>query len=235
MTYIKWKDEVESYLVSLPEAEKQKIFSYFSEMYADKRDAGKSEAQIIEEFGAPYDVAKRILADSKESSAPAQENAGTAQASTSGGNNYNYNYYNYNYGGAPQQPESNGQQATKEAEPQEQPLPNGIPAENFAKPQPQQKPKSDAGKIAIGIILTICLIPLSIFLIGAPIGGIVQGFATIGIAAGGLVSGNITVGYTVATIGYGFVNVGLSLILLAPFSLLNKFLWKKLTAFTRGE
>ena len=60
MTYIKWKDEVEGYLISLPAEEKQRIFSYFSEMYADKRDAGKSEAQIIEEFGAPYDVAKRI-------------------------------------------------------------------------------------------------------------------------------------------------------------------------------
>lgn len=69
MTYIKWKDEVESYLVNLPEEEKQKIFSYFSEMYADKRDAGKSEAQIIEEFGAPYDVAKRILEGSREGSA----------------------------------------------------------------------------------------------------------------------------------------------------------------------
>ncbi|MCM1438102.1 MAG: DUF1700 domain-containing protein [Roseburia sp.] len=63
MTYITWKDEVESYLVSLPQEEKQKIFSYFSEMYADKRDAGKSEEQIIGEFGAPYDVAMRILAD----------------------------------------------------------------------------------------------------------------------------------------------------------------------------
>lgn len=70
MTYIKWKDEVESYLASMPREEKQKIFSYFSEMYADKRDAGKSEEQIIEEFGAPYDVAKKILADSREFSTP---------------------------------------------------------------------------------------------------------------------------------------------------------------------
>ena len=66
MTYIKWKDEVESYLVSLPQEEKQKIFSYFSEMYADKRDAGKSEEQIISEFGAPYDVAKKILTESRD-------------------------------------------------------------------------------------------------------------------------------------------------------------------------
>ena len=67
MTYIKWKDEVESYLMGLSEEEKKKVFSYFSEMYADKRDAGKSEEQIIEEFGAPYDVALKILSDSRES------------------------------------------------------------------------------------------------------------------------------------------------------------------------
>ena len=92
MTYIKWKDEVESYLINLSDAEKQKILSYFSEMYADKRDAGKSEAQIIEEFGAPYDVAKRILADSI-SAASQQDNSDGAGASVNGGNNYNYNYY----------------------------------------------------------------------------------------------------------------------------------------------
>ena len=35
-------------------------------MYADKRDAGKSEEQIISEFGAPYDVAKKILTESRD-------------------------------------------------------------------------------------------------------------------------------------------------------------------------
>ena len=103
MTYIKWKDEVESYLGNLSAEEKQRIFSYFAEMYADKRDAGKSEAQIIEEFGAPYDVAKRILEGSKENAPSSQDGAGNS-AGVNGGNNYNYNYYNYNYGGAPQQP-----------------------------------------------------------------------------------------------------------------------------------
>ena len=102
MTYIKWKDEVESYLVNLPQEEKLKAFSYFSEMYADKRDAGKSEEQIIEEFGAPYDVAKRILDGFKETNA--QAGGADDGGSVSGGNNYNYNYYNYNYGAPPQSP-----------------------------------------------------------------------------------------------------------------------------------
>ena len=92
MTYITWKDEVESYLGALSADEKQAIFSYFSEMYADKRDAGKSEAQIIAEFGAPYDVAKRILDGTKDA---APQSADEARGTVTGGN-YNYNYYNYN-------------------------------------------------------------------------------------------------------------------------------------------
>lgn len=80
MTYIKWKDEVESYLLGLSYEEKKKVFSYFAEMYADKRDAGKSEEQIIEEFGAPYDVAQKILSDARESS----ETSTASTSSTAG-------------------------------------------------------------------------------------------------------------------------------------------------------
>lgn len=63
MTYIQWRDELNSYLGSMPTEEKEKVFSYFAEMYADKRDAGLSEEEIVAEFGAPYDVARRILSE----------------------------------------------------------------------------------------------------------------------------------------------------------------------------
>lgn len=66
MKYIEWKNELESYLLDLPDDEKRKVFSYFSEMYADKREAGFSEDEIIAEFGAPYDAAQRILGKSDE-------------------------------------------------------------------------------------------------------------------------------------------------------------------------
>lgn len=65
MTYIQWRDELDECLRSLPVEEREKVFSYFSEMYADKRDAGLSEREIISEFGAPYDVARRILNENK--------------------------------------------------------------------------------------------------------------------------------------------------------------------------
>lgn len=87
MKYIKWQDELANHLNGLSAEEKQKVFNYFSEMYADKRDAGLSEEQIIESFGAPYDVAKRILSENAagqptapEYDAPPVQAAQTPQA-----------------------------------------------------------------------------------------------------------------------------------------------------------
>lgn len=65
MTYIEWIDELKSYLLEMPQSDRQKVIAYFAEMYADKRDAGFSENEIIKEFGAPYDAAKRILSEDK--------------------------------------------------------------------------------------------------------------------------------------------------------------------------
>ncbi len=222
MTYIKWKDEVESYLVSLPQEEKQKIFSYFSEMYADKRDAGKSEAQIIEEFGAPYDVAKKILAESREA-ANAQSGESENAANVSGGNNYNYNYYNYNYGGAPQ---SATPQSGKELPERKTP-----PA-----PAPQEKPKkqTNAVKILVSIILTVVLVGLTVSLFGSALTVILEGFVSIGFTVGGLASGSCGGAEGTQMIGLGLIISGVGITLLAPFNALCSFLWRKLRAFMKG-
>ena len=37
------------------------MLDFYAEAYADKREAGKSEREIINDFGAPYDAAQRIL------------------------------------------------------------------------------------------------------------------------------------------------------------------------------
>lgn len=229
MTYIKWKDEVESYLGSVPEAEKQKIFSYFSEMYADKRDAGKSEAQIIEEFGAPYDVAKRILADCRESAPQQPDNDGARASSASGGNNYNYNYYNYNYGGAPQ-----AQTGTPPAPEKAQAAPrkqNGEPDRN---PEDARK-KKGAGHTVLCVFLVTVYIFLAVALIGSAIAAIIEGFASIGGSIGALVASSSSAGATVAGVGYGLIECGVGFILLAPFSVLCKFVWGKIRKFMKGE
>ena len=236
MTYIKWKDEVESYLINLSDAEKQKILSYFSEMYADKRDAGKSEAQIIEEFGAPYDVAKRILADSI-SAASQQDNSDGAGASVNGGNNYNYNYYNYNYGGAPapNAPAPNAPPPPAKETPQKEFVaPAQQPAAIAQPAAPQVKKKAGAGRIILGVFLAFLLGCLTISLIGSALAMIVESFISIGATAGAIAAAECGGAEGTAIIGYSIMIAGLNFILLAPIYTLCRFLWRKLTKFLKG-
>ena len=231
MTYIKWKDEVESYLIYLSDAEKQKILSYFSEMYADKRDAGKSEAQIIEEFGAPYDVAKRILADSI-SAASQQDNSDGAGASVNGGNNYNYNYYNSKYGGAPA-PNAPPPPA-KETPQKEFVAPAQQPAAIAQPAATQVKKKAGAGRIILGVFLAFLLGCLTISLIGSALAMIVESFISIGATAGAIAAAECGGAEGTAIIGYSIMIAGLNFILLAPIYTLCRFLWRKLTKFLKG-
>ena len=191
-------------------------------MYADKRDAGKSETQIIEEFGAPYDVAKKILAESKDAAAT-QGGQPDGAANVSGGNNYNYNYYNYNYGGASHsETPSNGKELPAQSAP---------PPAHSAPAAAKAKKKKNAGQIIVGIILGVLLTALSVMLIGSCIVGIIQGFVTAGMAVGMLAAGKSTAATTTLNAGYGIACAGLSFILLAPFNLLVRTLWKKLKNF----
>ncbi len=236
MTYIKWKDEVESYLINLSDAEKQKILSYFSEMYADKRDAGKSEAQIIEEFGAPYDVAKRILADSI-SAASQQNNSDGAGASVNGGNNYNYNYYNYNYGGAPapNAPAPNAPPPPAKETPQKEFVAPAQQPAAIAQPAATQvKKKAGAGRIILGVFLAFLLGCLTISLIGSALAMIVESFISIGATAGAIAAAECGGAEGTAIIGYSIMIAGLNFILLAPIYTLCRFLWRKLTKFLKG-
>ncbi len=233
MTYIKWKDEVESYLGNLSQEEKQKIFSYFSEMYADKRDAGKSEAQIIEEFGAPYDVAKRILEGNKESADTSE-----APSNVTGGSNYNYNYYNYNYGGAPQTPPQETQQTPppvaqqpayrqSAAQQQNAQFQNGIPAPYVQSGKPEEK---SSGKTAGEIIVLIVLIALNVGLAITAAVAMCRGWTEIGVALGAAAAGKCTAGETLSDVGLGLLNVGGSLLLFAGVSALAMAIKKKIKA-----
>ena len=63
MTYNEWRDELKSNLLCVSEPERRRVLDYYAEAYADRRDAGFSEREIIQDFGAPYDAAQRILAE----------------------------------------------------------------------------------------------------------------------------------------------------------------------------
>lgn len=63
MKYNEWRDELKNNLLCVSESERRRVLDYYAEAYADRRDAGYSEREIIDEFGAPYDAAQRILSD----------------------------------------------------------------------------------------------------------------------------------------------------------------------------
>ena len=63
MIYTEWRDELKSNLLGVSESERRRVLEYYAEAYADRREAGFSEREIIAEFGAPYDAAKRILSE----------------------------------------------------------------------------------------------------------------------------------------------------------------------------
>lgn len=65
MTYNEWRDELKLNLLSVSISERKRVLDYYAEAYADRRDAGFTEREIIADFGAPYDAAQRILSESR--------------------------------------------------------------------------------------------------------------------------------------------------------------------------
>jgi len=61
MTEKMWKDELKKYLYLLPIKEEREILQYFDEAFADYRDQGYTDNEIIEQFGDPKEVAKSMV------------------------------------------------------------------------------------------------------------------------------------------------------------------------------
>ena len=66
MTYNEWRDELKNNLLSVSDAERRRVLDYYAEAYADRREAGFTEREIIADFGAPYDAAQRILCENDD-------------------------------------------------------------------------------------------------------------------------------------------------------------------------
>lgn len=79
MKYIEWCEQFESYLGQLTNEERERALAYYGEMYADMRDSGMTEEDIVAEFGAPYDAAKKIIDEEGEKkSDDGEQNGGNA-------------------------------------------------------------------------------------------------------------------------------------------------------------
>ena len=150
MTYIDWMDELNKNLLSLPREERARVTSYFSEMYADKRDAGFSEKQIIAEFGAPYDAAKRVLGEEYPFAGPRP----AASSENSGKTAFNAGYSDKNYGNYAQTPDYTQNSVNRQNMPQ-YPLNNGANAQNLPPQTRPAKKGSKAGKVVGSIFLAL--------------------------------------------------------------------------------
>ena len=74
MTYNEWRDELKGNLLIVSESERKRVLDYYAEAYADRREAGFSEREIIEDFGAPFDAAQKILSENKNEELPPPPN-----------------------------------------------------------------------------------------------------------------------------------------------------------------
>lgn len=66
MKYNEWRDELKNNLLSVTDSERKRVLDYYAEAYADRREAGFTESEIIDDFGAPYDAAQRILCETED-------------------------------------------------------------------------------------------------------------------------------------------------------------------------
>lgn len=63
MTKYEWETELRKCMHRLPRTEQDRVLEYYNELFADQAENGRSEKQIINEFGNPSDVAFKIMTD----------------------------------------------------------------------------------------------------------------------------------------------------------------------------
>ena len=144
MTYNEWRDELKSNLLSVSDNERRRVLDYYAEAYADRREAGFSEREIIEEFGAPYDAAQRILNENLEDTENDSRKNGNAEQ--------------------PQAAEpATAAPATADSAPSSPPAPSEEPAPSST---PATKPKKKhTAAIVIGVISGILVLGVIAFII----------------------------------------------------------------------
>ena len=192
MTYNEWRDELKKNLLCVSEQERIRVLDYYAEAYADRRDAGYSEREITNEFGAPYDAAQRILA----------ENAVNQPYGQRGGYPENGTYHGGNQNFAPPPP----------------PAPAPNPAQYAPAPAPKKREDYTWVFVLLCVLFAVpifvVIVAMTVVTVGlcvAPFAVLISGVATIGAGVGELFSDAI---YGAATIGSGLVIFGFSLIIM---------------------
>lgn len=231
MTYNEWRDELKSNLLCVTEAERRRVLDYYAEAYADRRDAGFTEREIIDEFGAPYDAAQKILYENSED-VRRDGNFGQRESDSLGGQKRRFSREKYANDPFEDDNENFG----------------AVPKNNrkeYSTPPPQyaQTERGDYTWVFV-ILCIICAAPIfgifmallgiTIGLIAAPFGILVCGVATIGASIGTMFSDALS---GAAMLGAGLMLFGLGLVLLPLSAKIVKFMWncaKKLFVWIRN-
>lgn len=223
MKYNEWRDELKDNLLCVSESERRRVLDYYAEAYADRRDAGFTEREIIDEFGAPYDAAQRILSESGEiyEAPPAREPSHeekkreerekreiNREEKREEKREYGSNSLYGNYSG---------------------PTPQFLQNAQPAKPEKQ---RGDYTWVLV-ILYIVFAIPIFIVVIGmvgvtvafcvAPFAVLISGVAVLGAGVGALF---VDATFGAITIGTGLIIFGLSLIIMPLCFQLVKWMWK---------
>lgn len=210
MTYTEWRDELKSNLLCVSESERRRVLDYYAEAYADRREAGFSEREIIEEFGAPYDAAQSMLADNQVPYTEAPADAATPPKAQTAPPVYS--------------PPPTPPRPAITTPPQPQPAPVNDKTEN------------NTGYVILCVVLAVPLTMLillavvtTVAMCVTPILAIASGGAMVGAAAGTFIAGEVAYGFYVLGVGIAALGVGIALCPL--FFKLTALIWKGFPKF----
>lgn len=247
MTYNEWRDELKSNLLSVSEAERKRVLDYYAEAYADRREAGYSEREIINQFGAPYDAAQRILNENIDDGQPS-----SGSTANSGGVRFTGSYSSNPEGDPFTGSSSSSSGGVKftgsySSNPDVDPFtgssnPNsggssgggshsygsGGGSSAGSSPQPQAK-----GWLFIVLCIVFCVplfglimgvIGIIIGLCATPFGLMAWGISSLAGAVALMIAGDFA--YAFYILGNGLIVLGIGIILIPLIIKLVKFIWK---------
>ncbi len=220
MTYTEWRDELQYNLLCVSESERRRVLDYYAEAYADRREAGFSEREIINDFGAPYDAARRILCENKNNEYDEPINTEERRRRDSRAEQEQRRENNY---APPPPPPSTA--------------PPIRPTPDYTVSSPERK-RGDYTWVfvvlcvlfAIPIFaLVIAMIVITIAFCVAPVSIVATGAAAIGLSIGAMVSGSAAYGFL--ELGVGIATLGAGIILCPLFFKLVGLMWKLFNLF----
>ena len=246
MTYNEWRDELKSNLLCVSESERRRVLDYYAEAYADRRDAGFTEREIIDDFGAPYDAAQRILSERGE-----VEYFDTQNSAEEGDG-----YYGEPKKSARELRRESREEAKRLAEEvkREKTFARQLPPSQsgnaqygaYNQPQPQYnnaqnnqtKKREDYTWVFVLLCIIFCvplfglvmgMIGITIGVCVAPFAMLVTGAAEIGAGIVALIGGRLASG--LCSIGLGAILFGISIVLFPIFTKIVGLMWKLFSKF----